>query len=260
MTWVLRTGLALDEFNIHLAACEAAGLLGAAEQDGVTSAYFPERVDGLPVGGTWEEVPERDWNTEWQRDMQAVRVGNIVVTPPWHATGSSEEIVIEPGQAFGTGHHETTTGCLAALQEHPVSGRSLLDLGTGTGLLAIAGARLGARVVAVDADPIAVRAAVANAQDNEVDVDVRTGSLEAAGEGTFEVIVANLDTATLVRLAGDLADRLTAGGLLIASGVSREREHEAVDALRTARLAVDVRPGSEWIVLLASHDTGVAER
>lgn len=252
MTWALRTGLTLDDFNVHLAALEAAGLLGAVEEDGVTSGYFPDRVDNLPVDGAWEEVADRDWNAEWRRGLEPVRVGNIVIAPPWHATGADSEIVIEPAQAFGTGHHETTTGCLAVLQEHALAGSRLLDLGTGTGVLAIAAARLGATVVAVDVDPVAVRAAADNARNNAVDISIREGSLAAAGDDPFDVIVGNLDTRTICGMAAELAARLAAGGLLVASGVSREREHEAVAALTAAGLSVEVRPGHDWIVILAT--------
>lgn len=250
-TWALRTGLGLEEVNVHLAALEAAGLLGLAEEGGVATAYFPARVDGLPLHGVWEAVPERDWLAVWKEGLEPVTVGALTVTPPWIDAGPGA-IVIDPGQAFGTGHHETTTGCLAALQELDLAGRSVLDVGTGSGILAIAAARVGAgRVVGVDTDPLAVTAARANAEVNGVDVDVREGSAEAAAPERFDVLVANLDTDTLARLAPALAARLAPGGALIASGVSRGREPEAVAALAATGLPPLTRPGREWVVLLA---------
>lgn len=250
-TWALRTGLGMEAVNVHLAALEAAGLLGLAEEDGVATAYFPARVDGLPVHGDWEAVPERDWLAVWKEGLEPVTVGALTVTPPWIDAGPGA-VVIDPGQAFGTGHHETTTGCLAALQELDLAGRRVLDVGTGSGVLAIAAARLGAKgVVGVDTDPLAVAAARANAKVNGVDIDVREGSADAAAPERFDVVVANLDTDTLSRLAGALAERLAPGGTLIASGVSRERQPEAIAALTRAGLPPLCRPGHEWTLLIA---------
>jgi ribosomal protein L11 methyltransferase len=285
-TWALRSDLDLEGLNAHLDALEAAGLLGIVEEGGVATAYFPARVDGLPVGGRWEPVPDLDWEAHWRRHARVVRVGPVVVAPPWlaeetgHATpavsegaaraqvrgspvrpavsegaaraqvrGSPIAVVIEPGQAFGTGDHETTAGCLAALCELGVAGRRVLDVGTGTGVLAIVAARLGAAaLVAVDLDPLAVAAARANAAVNRVDVEVREGTAGAV-TGTFDVVVANLDTDTLRALAPALVGRLAPGGTLIASGVSVERAGEACAAFARVGLRVLDRPGREWVVL-----------
>lgn len=248
---MLHTDVTLDALNVHLAALEKAGMLGAAEQDGRASAYFAVRPVALPVAGRWEELADRDWSEAWKNGLEPVRVGGLVITPPWLATGAADEIVIEPAQAFGTGHHETTAGCLAALQEHDLAGTRVLDVGTGSGVLAIAAARLGAAaVVAVDTDPLAVDAAASNAAVNGARVEVHPGSAEDV-DGRFDVVVANLDTATLSAVADALAARLTPGGTLIASGASRDRADEAVAALHAAGLAATAHAGTEWVVLLA---------
>jgi ribosomal protein L11 methyltransferase len=256
---VLHTALTLDELNLHLEALEAAGLLGMVERDGVTSAYFAERREDLAVPGDWEPVPERDWNEDWKVGLEPVRVGGLVIAPPWRATGAADEVVIEPAQAFGTGHHETTTGCVAALQELDLAGRSVLDVGCGTGVLAVCAARLGAvDVVGVDVDPLAVEATLDNAERNGVRVEVHLGSVEAAGPGPFDVVAANLDTATLSRGAPLLAERLAPRGTLIASGVSIDRMEEALAALADAGLSVWPRRGREWVVFVATlraHET-----
>jgi ribosomal protein L11 methyltransferase len=259
-TWALHTALSLEQVDVHAVALDAAGLLGVVEVDGRATVYLPHRVDGLPLAGEWELVPERDWNEAWKAGLEAVTVGAVTVVPPWLAPPPDTPIVlvVEPAQAFGTGHHETTTACLGALQELDLRGRSVLDVGTGTGVLALAAARLGAgRVVAVDVDPLAVTAARDNAARNGVTgVDVRPGSVEAVGAERFDVVVANLDTATISALAGGLAERLAPRGTFVASGVSRERAGEALAALDRAGLAISPRPGREWVLLVGGHRPG----
>jgi ribosomal protein L11 methyltransferase len=262
VTWALHTNVDLESINLHLQALEAAGLLGIAEQHGRATVYLRARSDDLPVPGRWEHVPERDWNEVWKRGLEPVRVGAVVIVPPWLSPAvpagglnpphprAPGAIVIEPGQAFGTGHHETTVGCLAALQELDLHGRRLLDVGTGTGVLAICAARLGAEVVAVDTDRLAVEAARANAARNGVVVSVRQGSIEASRGELFDVVVANIDTATLTAHAAELVAALGADCTLIASGVSRERAQEAAAALARAGVPVTVREGREWVVLV----------
>lgn len=252
MSWTLITELSLDEINRHWLELERAGMLGAAEIDGHASLYFERPVRDLTIPGRWEPVPDRDWTALWRTHLTPVRVGAVLVTPPWLATGSADEIVIDPGQAFGTGHHETTVACLHALQRLDLHGRRVLDLGTGSGILAIAAARAGARVLALDTDPIAVEVAKANLRRNGTEAEVRTGSLAAAGADAFDVIVANLDTETLTRLAPALAQHLRTGGWLIASGTSNDRGGEVASALTAAGLQAEVEPGREWSLLVAS--------
>jgi len=248
-TWALRTGLDLEEVAVHLPALVEAGLLGMAEDGGRAVVHLPARVDGLGIDGTWEEVAEVDWVAEYRRGLEPVTVGAIVVAPPW-TPHDADAIVLEPGQAFGTGHHETTQGCLAALQELELAGRSVLDVGTGSGILAIAAARLGAeRVVGVDTDPASVDTATANAAANGVRMAVHPGSADVV-DATFDVVVANLDTDTLTAVAPELVARLAPGATFVGSGVSLERVDEAVAALEAAGLGCLVRPGREWAVLV----------
>ncbi|MGH3665654.1 MAG: 50S ribosomal protein L11 methyltransferase [Egibacteraceae bacterium] len=247
--------------NLHLQALEAAGLLGMVADEHGTTVYLDRRSADLSVDGRWEHVPDQDWNAAWKAGIEPVIVGAVTVTPPWSAAEGrnvapgppgSVVVVIEPAQAFGTGHHETTTGCLAALQELELGGARVLEVGTGTGVLAIAAAGLGAaEVVAVDTDPVAVAAAVANAVANGAAVDVRLGSAAVAGSQPFDVVVANLDTDTLTGLAADLAGLLSPGGTLVASGVGIERAGQALTALEAAGLSAVARPGREWVVLTA---------
>ncbi len=253
MSWALRTAV---DGEAAAAALTAAGTphLGISEEGGVATVWFAERPATLPLPGTLEEVPDQDWNAAWKAGIEPVVVGRVAVVPPWlePPAGAEVVVVIDPGMAFGTGHHETTTGCLAALQELDLAGTRVVDVGTGTGILAIAAALLGAtQVEAVLDDPEATAVARANVAGHHVAVAVRDGSVDAVVGGPADVVVANLTTDVIVRRAAALAGLLREEGLLIASGVSLARVEEAVDALQAAGLAVTVRPGREWAVLLA---------
>lgn len=253
--WALRTTATLDDVNIHLAALAEAGLLGMAEEHGQATIYLTHRPHTLPLEGSWERVEPRDWNTTWKAGFDPVTVGEVAVVAPWHDpdTPARVTLVVEPAQAFGTGHHETTTACLSALQQLDLCRVSVLDVGTGTGILALAAKALGAgRVLAVDVDPLAVTAAADNAVANGLDVEVVQGSVSAAAGEQFGVVVANLDTATLSRLAPDLAAALAPGGTFIGSGVNNARLREAVAALQAAGLDVEAVAGTQWGLLTGS--------
>ena len=249
--WALHTAGSLDEANLHLQALEQAGLLGITEINGAATIYLSARAHDLPIPGRWERVEQRDWNAEWKASIRPVVVGGIQILAPWHRAegGAGITLVIEPAQAFGTGHHETTTACLGALQELDLRGQSVLDVGTGTGVLALAAKALGAaHVLGVDTDPLAVEATTRNAQTNNLPVEVRLGSIDAV-DATFGVVVANLDTDTLSRLAAPLAASMAPGGVLIGSGVSNERVAQALAALTAAGIDLTARPGIEWALL-----------
>jgi ribosomal protein L11 methyltransferase len=182
------------------------------------------------------ELADEDWRDAWKKYFGVQRIGRrLVIVPSWveHRPKKGDVVLlIDPGMAFGTGQHPTTAMCLAALEDVVTGGASVLDLGCGSGILAIAAAKLGAgSVVAIDNDPQAIKATRANAAGNNAGdtIEAREGTLDAVNQH-FDVVVANISGLTLERLAPLLARSLVSGGRLIASGFL----DEAVDGLRAA--------------------------
>lgn len=245
------------EHELLLAGLWDAGALGLWEHGDLVVAWFPEATSSVPPGGRWEAEPDRDWLAEWRVGLEPVRLGRLTVTPSWHAAAACGPctIVLDPGMAFGSGHHATTRLCLAALERADLSARRVLDVGTGSGVLAIAAARLGAEeVIAVDVDPDAVAVAAGNATRNDVSVDLRIGSVDAVAEdGAFDVVVANLSSDIVLSLAADLLTLTASDGFLIVSGLGRSRCETVGRALRqlgAELVAVGVE--DEWVALTAT--------
>jgi ribosomal protein L11 methyltransferase len=216
-----------------------------------------------PIGElTTRIVHEADWAEAWKAHFPVLRVGRrVVIKPTWrrHRAGPDEVVLaLDPGMAFGTGLHPTTRLCLAALEaladRGALDGTRVLDIGCGSGILAIAAAKLGATsVLGLDTDPIAVEATVANAARNGLaeQVHARHGSLPT-GEAPFDAVLANLIASVLVTLAPLLRDALRPGGTLLASGIFIDREADVRTALATSELDVVGRSAEgEWIALEA---------
>jgi ribosomal protein L11 methyltransferase len=235
------------------------------------------------------EVAEEDWATAWKEFYHPMRFGRrLVVKPSWRAfQAGPDDFVIEldPGMAFGTGLHQTTAMCLALLEDYVRPGATVLDQGTGSGILAIAAARLGARrVIAVDSSEVAVAAARENVARNGLSSAIQvlhgdtphppTGicnpptswesTLPSRGEGeqgvspvlpaAYDLIVANIIANVIIALAAPFAAVLRPGGVLLASGIIRDREDDVRAALGAAGLAVERREArDEWITLVARH-------
>ena len=189
--------------------------------------------DGLELNAV--DVDDEDWARRSQAALRAVRVGRITVAPPWDAGDTLSgpdpiRIVIEPAMGFGSGHHATTRLCLAALQRLDLGGLRVLDIGTGSGVLALASARLGAAaVLAIDVDPDALDNARANAAVNgsPAAVEFRLADFRADFSLEADVVVANLTGAMLASGAAELARAVVPGGTLVLSGITSE-EHDTV--------------------------------
>jgi ribosomal protein L11 methyltransferase len=209
-------------------------------------------------------VHEEDWAEAWKAYFPVLRVGRrLVIRPTWrrHRREPGDVVLaLDPGMAFGTGLHPTTRLCLAALEaladRGGIADARVLDVGCGSGILAIAAVRLGAReALGVDTDPIAIESTLANARRNRLvrRIRARVGSLPSA-EPPFDVVLANLIAGLLVPLAGALRDELRPGGMLLASGIFIDREGEVTAAFEAAGLVVTERSiEGDWVALSATR-------
>ena len=168
---------------------------------------------------------EVDWETAWKQFFKPRRIGNsFVVRPTWEAfesTPTDHVIVLDPGQAFGTGDHPTTRMCLELIEKYVTPDLQVLDLGCGSGILGIGAKMLGAkRVLGVDIDPIAVEVTRENAELNNVEIEATVGDvLEIRPEEGWDLVLSNIISATLIHLAPDAAFSLKSGGFWIVSGI-----------------------------------------
>ena len=206
------------------------------------------------------QVDEADWAAAWKAHFPVIRVGRrIVIKPTWRrhrAAADDVVIALDPGMAFGTGLHPTTRLCLLGLEaladRGMVAGARVLDVGSGSGILSIAAARLGAAdVLAIDIDPVAVESTAANARRNRLGTVIRSrlGSLPT-GEPAVDLVVANLIASVLVRLAGELAAATPLDGRWLASGIFRDREPDVVAAFAAAGLETTDRwVEDDWVAL-----------
>jgi ribosomal protein L11 methyltransferase len=224
---------------------------GAARESalGALRAALGPVVDLEPV-----DVPDEGWALKVQRALGSVRAGRIVVAPPWEAEGpvagpGDVRVEIEPSMGFGTGHHQSTRLCLLLLQALPVEGRRVLDVGTGSGVLAIAAAKLGAaEVAALDHDDDAVRAARENAARNGVRLSVALADLESVAVPPADIVLANLTALTLRRFRDRLVGLVAGSGVLVASGFTVDQVPLVEESL--APLAVTGRvEEDDWVAL-----------
>jgi len=203
---------------------------------------------------TTRELPDQDWLTEWKKHWQPVEVGRFVIAPSWsepHAGSERIVIRIDPGMAFGTGTHETTRLCLKAIDKY-FSGGSFLDVGTGTGILAIAAAKLApaARIIACDTDADAIQIARENAVLNTVGqrVDFRVGSI-AEEIPSADFVCANLTTPVIIELLPALL-AATCGRLVLSGILDSQFEMVNRRLMQLTASVNEVMQDGEWIALV----------
>ncbi|MTT32504.1 50S ribosomal protein L11 methyltransferase [Terrilactibacillus sp. BCM23-1] len=209
---------------------------------------------------TISEVNEEEWATAWKKYYKPVRLtDHITITPTWEEYKPQFEgekiIELDPGMAFGTGTHPTTVLCIQALEKYLKDSDHVLDVGTGTGVLSIAAAKLGVEsVLAVDLDEVAVKSAKINVKLNHVQdkVSVKQNNLADGIDRQYDIVVANLLAEIVIRLAEDAYDKLTNGGILISSGIIKQKELEVRQCLEKVGFTlVEVIEQEDWVALIA---------
>lgn len=207
-------------------------------------------------------VNDEDWANAWKEHFYVTHIGKrIVIRPSWREyEPKSEEVVLtlDPGMAFGTGLHPTTRMCLEQLEQRVQPGMRVLDVGAGSGILALAAAKLGARdIYAIDNSSVAVESTRANAKINALDAQIQAvlGVLDDASaarmEGQYDLVVANIIAHVIGSIAPQLARVMAPHATLIASGIIEARLHDALDPLQAAGLElVEQSMIDDWVVLM----------
>ncbi len=260
-----------------LSRLDDAAVQGAWEDEGVVHLYWAEdqwndeklasvqsvladlvqssRAIPLSV----QRVPSQDWNEAWTRSVKPLRIGRLVIRPSWEPAelGPRDiEIVLDPKQAFGTGHHATTRMLLEWLQTDIRGGEHILDVGTGSAILAMAAVKLGAAsAIGVEIDSVAVDCATEYVELNGLAdrIEVLCGTLADLPQGrrtTADLVLANLDRQTVLDLGDDLACSALRGASILISGILVEQQTEIMDRLSSLGLAcVERREEEGWVAL-----------
>ena len=220
-----------------------------------------QRMQMTPIVLTLDEVKEEDWANSWKVYFKPDKVGErTVIKPTWEDyTAKDGELVIEidPGMAFGTGNHATTALCINLLEKYVTPGMQILDVGTGSGILAIQAALLGAeRVQAMDFDTVAVKAATENTALNHLEdkVSVAHSDLLAQAQGQSDLIIANIVADIIIRLIPDTAAYLKGPRLFISSGIIDTRRDDVLEALAAGHFQVlEIQEKAGWVAIVAQY-------
>ena len=203
---------------------------------------------------SWKYVEDQDWENEWKKDYKAFKISNrVVICPSWEKyEGNPSDVVVslDPGSAFGTGTHETTATCAVILDDVIKGGEKILDLGTGSGILAIICKKLGAGIVdAVDIDPLAIDVAVDNCRINDCpDINCYTGELKDVKDGSYDIIVANIIADVIAAIACDIPAKLAPDGKFICSGIINTKKDKVEKALADAGFKIlRVEEKNDWM-------------
>lgn len=227
-------------------------------------AFIHDRMSDSGIEGKIEVigVNEDDWANAWKAYYKPIRIGkHMVIVPAWEKFEPKEDDIVvrmDPGMAFGTGTHETTRLVIELLEKYVKKGDRMLDVGTGSGILAICASKLGARECkAYDIDPVAVRVARENVKDSGLsnitcDVSDLLRGVDRTG-GTYDIITANIVADIIIRMSPDIGELMHDGTILVTSGIITERRDEVVDALMKNGLEiVEVREDNGWCAVVVT--------
>ena len=203
-------------------------------------------------------VNEEDWENNWKKYYKPIKVGEkIVIKPIWEDYSKNpEEIIVEldPGMAFGTGTHETTRMCIKALERHVNSDSTVFDIGTGSGILSIAAAKLGAKkTIGVDLDPVAVESAKQNVSYNDLNnIEIVYGDLMEVVKGKANIVIANIMADIIMFLTEQVKEFIVEGGYFISSGIILSKKDEVINKLTQCGFKIEeINIEGEWVCIVA---------
>lgn len=263
--------VAIQEDDIHHPSVWTAHFASASARD-EASAQIAADQEFAAIERQSIEVEDEDWARRTQADLPAITIGRVTVAPPWDLPAFAKAtagkplpgpqphpaprtphpdivVMIEPSRGFGTGHHQSTRLCIVLLQARDLQGKSAVDVGTGSGVLAITAAKLGAsRVVAFDSDPDAVENALENIAANGVarTVEARVDDLTTTPQPPADLVIANLTGTLLSQHAADLARLVRPGGSLIVSGFNIDERDRVTEALTPLFAITETAEEDDW--------------
>lgn len=257
-------GVAHLSFYLDPADPETKGILDRVQEalDGL-SAHMDIGEAKMQV----REMDDAEWKDNWKQFFRAFRVDDIQIIPSWEEQAADPDarivLRIDPGSAFGTGRHETTQLCIRAIRDYLKPGDALLDLGCGSGILAITALKLGAAFArGVDLDPNVRICALDNRRENGIgeeempldigDITSDAALVETIGHGRYDLVVANILAEVLCSLTEHVVPMLKTGGIYITSGILAEKEQMVIDACKEAGLTyLETRRQGEWVSVIA---------
>lgn len=254
--------VAVQEDDLHAPRAWTAHFSTESDRDAAEAAMKADaEFAALDIHRT--EVEDEDWARRTQADLPAIRIGRVTIAPPWDLPKPSLQvpdpnitILIEPSRGFGTGHHQSTRLCIVLLQSRSVSGLRVVDVGTGSGVLAITAAKLGAAFVsAMDNDPDAIENARENIAANGVDnlVEAHVDDLTTTTVAPADLVTANLTGTLLSQLAPDLARLVRPGGSLIVSGFNLDEKARVTEAMSTAFDLSEMAEEDDWFAFVLAR-------
>jgi ribosomal protein L11 methyltransferase len=245
--WLDIEGLEEDHDCLRVYVAEANTFEFEEHLANVTASYS--------IGYTKAPMEEKNWNEDWERNFQPVKIGHLVgIRASFHLPFDEVEhdIVINPKMSFGTGHHATTRQVMQIMSKLPVEGMKVLDCGSGTGILAILAAKMKAlEVIAVDNDRWCYENHQENNELNAVHTEVLLGTLEDVQERSFDLVLANIQRNFLLEFMSDLSDKLKSGGYIIMSGfLPQDNKDILAAALECHLLALYATESEQWSCIL----------
>jgi ribosomal protein L11 methyltransferase len=225
------------------------GCVGVLQDGDDVVGYFANRIL-LPLRGQWESINDIDYVKQYFDTLEPIFLTHLVIAPTHRDITLNENqqvIWLDPGMAFGTGHHETTHMALQALETLELKGKTLLDVGSGSGILAMAASVLGCScVIGIDLDPQAVMVAKENAKLNKINIQLLEGTIEGQADHSADIIIANLFAELHVLLAKHYARVLKPKGTLIITGILAEKSPLVLEALSNCFSLEQTNTRGEW--------------